>query len=93
MDYQLPTYQQATGVQDWLALVAAYIYIHDYRNLCLVNKRFFAVFAPFLYRSPLAMGGQLTVAGDPDRGERLYPNFSVHIHFRWEVELLADVSN
>lgn len=71
MDYQLPSYQQATGVQDWLDLVAPYIDIHDYRNLCLVNKRFFTIFAPFLFRSPLVMGGQLDVAGDPDCGEFL----------------------
>lgn len=69
MDYQLPSYQQATGVQDWLDLVAPYVDIHDYRNLCLVNKRFFTIFAPFVFRSPLDMAGQLNGAGDPDRGE------------------------
>lgn len=92
MDYQLPSYQEATGVQDWLDLVAAYVYIHDYRNLCLVNKRFLAVFAPLLYRSPLDMGGQLNVAGDPDRGELLYPMFFLHIPFQ-KLGLLADNSN
>ncbi|KAJ4410020.1 hypothetical protein N0V82_009325 [Gnomoniopsis sp. IMI 355080] len=71
MENQLPSYQQATGTQDWLGVVAPYVGVHDYRTLCLVSKRFNAVFTPCLYRSPLTMGGQLTVVGDPDR-ERVW---------------------
>lgn len=69
MEDQLPSYPQATATQDWLDLIAAYVDIHDYKNLCLVNKRSYAIFSLRMFRSPLVMGGKLTVAGDPDRGE------------------------
>lgn len=69
METQLPSYRQATSKKDWLELVAAHVSIHDYKNLCLVNKQFHATFAPRLFRSPLDMAGQLTVVSEPDRGE------------------------
>lgn len=96
MEYQLPSYQQATCVQDWLDLVAPYIDVRDYRHLCLVNKRSFTIFAPLLFRNPLVMGGQLTVAGDPDRGKfptPLSPYTFMHSSTITQVGLLANNSD
>ncbi|KAM7186356.1 hypothetical protein V8F20_011423 [Naviculisporaceae sp. PSN 640] len=48
-----PSYLDATRRQDWLELVAPYVSVRDYTNLCLVSKRFYDLFAPRLWHDPL----------------------------------------
>lgn len=49
-------------------MVAPYVDIRDYHSLCLVQKSFYAVFAPLLYKSPLVMLANLA-KHDRDNGE------------------------
>ncbi|KAH7133360.1 hypothetical protein B0J13DRAFT_99993 [Dactylonectria estremocensis] len=45
----LPSYHEATTRLDWLHLVAPFVASRDYPALCLVNGRFWHVFAPRLW--------------------------------------------
>ncbi|KAH8714186.1 hypothetical protein BGZ61DRAFT_207511 [Ilyonectria robusta] len=45
----LPSYREATARQDWLHLVASFVALPDYPALCLVDRRFWHVFAPRLW--------------------------------------------
>lgn len=36
-------------------IVAPYMDIRDYYGLCLVQKSFYAIFAPLLFKNPLAV--------------------------------------
>ncbi|TEA15833.1 hypothetical protein C8034_v002004 [Colletotrichum sidae] len=56
---QLPSYQDAVSKLDWLELVGPHIECRDFANLCSVNKRFYAVFAPRLWNDPLVTVRQL----------------------------------
>ena len=49
----LPSYQEAVGRQDWLAIVAPYLTIRDYARLCRVSHSFYAQFAARLWNDPL----------------------------------------
>lgn len=40
-------------------LVAPYVHVHDYYSLCLVQKSFYAIFAPLLFKDPLVMVASL----------------------------------
>ncbi|EEU44112.1 uncharacterized protein NECHADRAFT_30392 [Fusarium vanettenii 77-13-4] len=51
----LPSYQEAVSV-DWLRLVAPYISPRDYAALCRVNRRFWDMFAPRLWRDVAQSG-------------------------------------
>lgn len=62
----LPSYQQATSRGDWLRLAAPYVAFTDYPALCCVNRRFWAVFAPRIWRDPCAASGWLGWRGDSD---------------------------
>ncbi|WYZ37058.1 hypothetical protein EsH8_II_000564 [Colletotrichum jinshuiense] len=50
---ELPSYQDAVSRLDWLGLVAPYVEDKDVAQLCSVNRRFYAVFAPRLWNDPL----------------------------------------
>jgi hypothetical protein len=71
----LPSYDEAISRLDWLALVAPYVSIRDYANLCLVSHRFYKLFAPRLWMDPLRMvrflgldpgDGKQTLCGSPE---------------------------
>ncbi|EHK48787.1 hypothetical protein TRIATDRAFT_158152 [Trichoderma atroviride IMI 206040] len=62
----LPSYQQATSRGDWLRLAAPYVAFTDYPALCCVNRRFWSVFAPRIWRDPCAASGWLGWRGDSD---------------------------
>ena len=51
----LPSYQEATSRPDWLQVAAPYVDPADYHSLCLVNRHFWAVFAPHLWVDILRM--------------------------------------
>ncbi|KAK4460591.1 hypothetical protein QBC42DRAFT_347861 [Cladorrhinum samala] len=59
-----PSYQDATRRQDWLELVAPYIPISEYWDLCQVSKRFHAEFAPRLWNDPVVAGSLLNRDND-----------------------------
>ena len=50
----LPSYQEATARLDGLAIVVPYVAFADYRALCLVDHRFWSVFAPKLWGNLLS---------------------------------------
>ncbi|KAI8692671.1 hypothetical protein LRP88_07605 [Fusarium phalaenopsidis] len=56
----LPSYQEAVSV-DWLRLVAPYISPRDYAALCRVNRRFWDMFAPRLWRDVAQSGRDVGV--------------------------------
>ncbi|KAK1238046.1 hypothetical protein MKX08_002625 [Trichoderma sp. CBMAI-0020] len=62
----LPSYQQATSRGDWLRLAAPGVAFTDYPALCCVSRRFWAVFAPRIWRDPRAASGWLGWRGDRD---------------------------
>ncbi|KAH8125748.1 hypothetical protein FP744_10002432 [Trichoderma asperellum] len=62
----LPSYQQATSRGDWLPLAAPYIAFTDYPALCCVNRRFWSVFAPRIWRDPRMASGCLGWREDSD---------------------------
>ncbi|KAI1438931.1 hypothetical protein GGR50DRAFT_690699 [Xylaria sp. CBS 124048] len=49
----LPTYGDATSRLDWLSIVAPYVPASSWASCCLVDHRFYAQFAPFLWQDPL----------------------------------------
>lgn len=53
MAASLPSYHEAITRLDWLQPVAPYVRFADYRALCLVSRRFWAVFAPRLWTNLL----------------------------------------
>ncbi|KAM0513946.1 hypothetical protein ACHAPE_007301 [Trichoderma viride] len=62
----LPSYQQATSRGDWLRLAAPYAAFTDYPSLCRVNRHFWSVFAPRIWRDPRAASGWLGWREDSD---------------------------
>ncbi|KAM0451749.1 hypothetical protein ACHAO4_005706 [Trichoderma viride] len=62
----LPSYQQATSRGDWLRLAAPYVAFTDYPALCCVNRHFWSVFAPRIWRDPCAASEWLGWRGDSD---------------------------
>ncbi|KAH6999953.1 hypothetical protein EDB80DRAFT_725879 [Ilyonectria destructans] len=54
----LPSYHEATARQDWLHLVASFVAPPDYPALCLVDRRFWHVFAPRLWFNVLLAARQ-----------------------------------
>ncbi|KAL6901251.1 hypothetical protein GGI43DRAFT_404388 [Trichoderma evansii] len=62
----LPSYQQATSRGDWLQLAAPYIAFTDYPSLCCVNRHFWSVFAPRIWRDPRKASGRLGWREDSD---------------------------
>jgi hypothetical protein len=65
----LPSYEEATSRLDWLGLVAPFVEFSDYKILCLVNRRFWHVFAPRLWRDLLVAVRQAGL--DPGDGESI----------------------
>lgn len=53
MEYQLPSYQEATTRRDWLDIVLPYVDVGDYFKLLFVSKRFYSKIAPRLWQNPL----------------------------------------
>lgn len=53
MDEPPPSYNEAIRMKDWLEVVAPFIDVRDYANLCRVSQRFYAVFAIRLWKDPL----------------------------------------
>ncbi|KAI6780820.1 uncharacterized protein J7T54_007299 [Emericellopsis cladophorae] len=49
----LPSYAEATTRPDWVPVIAPYVDFPDYHSLCLVSRRFWAIFAPRLWRDLL----------------------------------------
>ncbi|KAI5458149.1 leucine rich repeat domain protein [Mariannaea sp. PMI_226] len=49
----LPSYHEATSRPDWLALAVPFVPPCDYPAACLVNRRFWSVFAPRLWSNVL----------------------------------------
>jgi hypothetical protein len=74
---ELPSYEEATARPDWLELVAPYVHHTDYWRLSLVNRRFWHIFAPRIWNSPLKF---VRLSGlDPSDGKsllRAYPGTS-----------------
>ncbi|KAL7926424.1 hypothetical protein ACQKWADRAFT_318340 [Trichoderma austrokoningii] len=62
----LPSYQQATSRGDWLQLAAPCIAFTDYPSLCCVNRHFWSVFAPLIWKDPGAASGCLGWREDSD---------------------------
>ncbi|KAF7551530.1 hypothetical protein G7Z17_g4938 [Cylindrodendrum hubeiense] len=54
----LPSYHEATARPDWLHLVAPFVTPRDYPALCLVDTRFWHVFAPRLWLNVLLAARQ-----------------------------------
>ncbi|KAK5997779.1 hypothetical protein PT974_00140 [Cladobotryum mycophilum] len=49
----LPSYREATARPDWLQLASSHVSFADYRALCLVDRRFWRLFAPRLWANLL----------------------------------------
>lgn len=71
---QLPSYEEATSRQDWLELVAPYVDIRDYTNLCLVSKPFNSQFVKRLWKEPIRTVRALRLS--PLEGKRPFPFLS-----------------
>lgn len=63
----LPSYQEATAEIDWLGLVVSYLPTRCLPACCLVNRRFYTLFAPRLWQDPLSAIRQLGL--DPNDGK------------------------
>lgn len=48
----LPSYHEATIRPHWITIVAPHVAARDYACLCLVNSRFYAEFAPRIWKDP-----------------------------------------
>lgn len=79
---ELPSYQDAVSRLDWLGLVAPYVEDKDVAQLCSVNRRFYAVFAPRLWNDPLVAIRRLGL--DPSDGT------FVSAHTRQPILIVAD---
>lgn len=55
MDEDPPSYQEAVGPYDIMAIIAPYIYPSDYNAACLVDKHIHSHFAPLLWKDPIRM--------------------------------------
>lgn len=67
---QPPSYKEATSLRDAWEVIAPYVDIHDYYNLCLVSKQLYSRFSALLWKDPLRM---ISISGiDPENGE-FYP--------------------
>lgn len=55
MDEPPPSYNEAIRQKDWLEIVAPYVDVRDYGNICRVSQRFYAVFAIRLWKDPLSI--------------------------------------
>ncbi|KAL7794195.1 hypothetical protein V8C37DRAFT_71230 [Trichoderma ceciliae] len=62
----LPSYQQAISRGDWVQLAAPYIDFADYSALCRVNRHYWSIFAPLLWRDPCAASKRLGRSVDGD---------------------------
>ncbi|KAL0941642.1 uncharacterized protein CTRU02_204404 [Colletotrichum truncatum] len=71
---ELPSYQDAISRLDWLELVAPYVQCKDFANLCSVNRRFYATFAPRLWSDPLVTVRRLGL--DPSDDLEWYLTFA-----------------
>jgi hypothetical protein len=86
----LPSYQEATSRPDWLVVAAPYVDTADYHSLCLVNRHFWAVFAPRLWVDILRM---VRIRGldpsDGKRGTNLVQNWPVPADSRYRPFLVV----
>jgi hypothetical protein len=67
----LPSYQEAIS-PDWLGIVAPWVSMSDYANLCRVSMKFYDQFAPRLWNDPLAAINEINVS-IPGKGEIITP--------------------
>ncbi|KAH7039878.1 uncharacterized protein B0I36DRAFT_3067 [Microdochium trichocladiopsis] len=73
----LPSYEEATAETDWLGLAASYLPTPSLPACCLVNRRFYSLFAPRLWQDPLSAIRQLGL--DPNDDLAWYRRF-IHKH-------------
>lgn len=74
---QLPSYGEATGRKDWLDVVAPYVDVRDYPNLCRVSTRFYLHFAPRLWKDPVCTIRALRLR--PENGRPPFPSHDSYI--------------
>lgn len=55
MEEPAPPYHEAIRQKHWVEIVAPYIDVRDYTNLCRVSQKFYSVFAIRLWKDPLNM--------------------------------------
>jgi len=67
----LPSYHEATAEVDWLGLVGSYLQMRSLPACCLVNRRFYRLFAPRLWQDPLCAIRQLGL--NPNDGKPDFP--------------------
>lgn len=55
MEEPAPPYHEAIRQKHWVEIVAPYVDVRDYTNLCRVSQKFYSVFAIRLWKDPLNM--------------------------------------